>query len=331
MNLVLVTNRKAQCNRVYDTSIMEKLSSLGNIYGCFSKKDFDKNIDILQKADYIFSTWGMPILSKEEIKYYFPNVKCLFYSAGTVQYFAKPFLESGIRVFSSASANAVPVSEYTFAQIVLANKGFYQASKFYRIFIPYSVYAGQSSIGNFKKKIGLVGLGAIGSMVAEKLKTLDVEVFAYDPFMTQENADKLGVKLVDIKRLFSECDVISNHLANKKELNNFYNRDLFKLMKKKSTFINTGRGKQINEYHLFSSLIFHPTKTAVLDVQKYEYFPFISPLFYCPNIILTPHIAGSTGGEVVRMAEFMLEEFLRYLNKENLKYEVTLTSLSKMA
>ena len=79
-------------------------------------------------------------------------------------------------------------------------------------------------------------------MVAERLKALDVEVYACDPFVSKETADELCVKLVDMETLFSECDIISNHLANKPELENIFNAKLFKKMKKRSTFINTGRG-----------------------------------------------------------------------------------------
>ena len=80
-------------------------------------------------------------------------------------------------------------------------------------------------------------------MVAERLKTLDVEVLAYDPFVTQEKADEYGVKLVSLETIFAECDVISNHLANKKELENIFNYKLFKLMKKRSTECETVFGQ----------------------------------------------------------------------------------------
>ncbi len=331
MNIVIMTNRKAQAKRVYPEHIIEQLRSYGNVSECITRREFDSNVEVLKNADFIFSTWGMPKLSESEIKQYLPNLKCVFYSAGTVQYFAKPFLNLGIKVFSSASANGVPVAEYTFAQIVLATKNYFGSARNYKMMLPLSALLGQSSVGNYKTKVGLVGLGAIGSMVAEKLKSIDVEVLAYDPFISSDKADALGVRLVDIKTLFSECQVISNHLANKAELVNFFNKDLFKLMGKTATFINTGRGKQVCERHLACAMLKCPRRTAVLDVQRQEITPFFSPLFWCHNIIMTPHIAGSTGGEVVRMAVYQIEEFERYLNGEQLKYEVTIESLPFMA
>lgn len=78
-------------------------------------------------ADCLFSTWGMPALAEEEIARFFPKLKAVFYAAGTVQGFARPFLNRGIRIFSAWGANAVPVAEFTVSQILLANKGFFGA------------------------------------------------------------------------------------------------------------------------------------------------------------------------------------------------------------
>ena len=75
-------------------------------------------------ADCLFSTWGMPALAEEEIARFFPKLKAVFYAAGTVQGFARPFLNRGIRIFSAWGASAVPVAEFTVSQILLANKGF---------------------------------------------------------------------------------------------------------------------------------------------------------------------------------------------------------------
>lgn len=81
-----------------------------------------------KETEYLFSTWGMPMLSEEDIREFLPNLKAVFYGAGTVQYFVCPFLACGVRVFSAWAANAIPVAEYTVAQILLANKGLLPAS-----------------------------------------------------------------------------------------------------------------------------------------------------------------------------------------------------------
>ncbi len=331
MKIALLGNSQYNFSRVYTEKVMKKLNSLGELSGRISKSNISEYKGFLADCEIAFSTWGMPQFTEEEIKTYMPKLKLLFYSAGSVQAFARPFLNCGVRVFSAFAANAVPVAEYTFSQIVLATKGFYQSSKRFRIAFPSAVKYGNSTPGNFETKIGLVGLGAIGSMVAERLKTIDVEVLAYDPFVSEEKSKALNVKLVSLEELFKECTVISNHLANKEELNDIFDGKYFSLMKKYSVFINTGRGAQVNEWALAKSLIMHPSRTAVLDVLKKEYFPYINPLFWCPNAIITPHIAGSMGKETQRMAYYMIEQLENYINNNEMQYEVTKEMLSTMA
>ena len=88
-----------------------------------AKSEMNDYREILSRTDYIFTTWGFPHFSKEEIREYLPNLKAVFYGAGSVQHFAREFLEEDIAVFSAWAANGVPVAEYTFAEIILASKG----------------------------------------------------------------------------------------------------------------------------------------------------------------------------------------------------------------
>lgn len=331
MKIALFGENKSAFSKVYSETVLEKLRKHGEVSERIDKNNINEYKDFLRQCEVAFSTWGMIKFTEEEIREYMPNLKVLFYSAGTVHYFAEPFLNCGVRVFSAFAANGVPVTEYTVSQIVLALKGYFQSAKRYKSFLPYSFAHTQKCIGAYGAKVGLVGLGAIGSAVAEKLKEYDVKVMAYDPFVSEEKAKELNVTLCSLETIFKECDVISNHLANKKELKNIFNAKLFRLMKKHSTFINTGRGDQVDEFALAASLVAHPSRTAVVDVLKNESFPYSSPLFWCPNVIITPHIAGSLGNETERMADYMIEQFYNYKNGKPVKYEVTKEMLARMA
>ncbi len=332
MKIALLGTDKGKFSLVFSADVMEKLKQYGEVSSeLINKSNIEKYKDFLCECEVAFSTWGMPCLSEDEIKQYMPKLKFLFYAAGSVQAFARPFLESGVRVFSAFAANAVPVAEYTVSQIILAAKGFYQGSKRYRPAFPSAFAHARKCKGNFGIKVGLAGLGCIGSMVAERLKEYDVEVYAFDPFCSEEKAKELGVRMTDLETLFSQCDVISNHLANKKELKNVFNDKHFRLMQKHSTFINTGRGEQVSEWALAKNLILHPSRTAVLDVLKKERIPYINPLFWCPNAIITPHIAGSMGNETQRMAYYMLEQLDNCISGNETQYEVTKEMLSTMA
>ena len=331
MKIALLCSDEKRFNLVYKSDTLDELSSFGEVSELIDKRNLNRHKAFLAECEVAFSTWGMPCFTVDEIREYMPHLKALFYAAGSVQSFAAPFLECGVKVFSAYAANAVPVAEYTLAQITLAAKGFYQSAKFYRLSPRRAMRHANAFTGNFGCKVGLIGLGAIGSLVAERLKALDVEVLAYDPFVSEETADKLNVKLVSLETIFSECDVISNHLANKPELENVFSKKLFSLMKKRAVFINTGRGAQVDEFNLAWHLLTHPSNTFVADVLKNENLPYISPLFWCPNAVITPHIAGSTGNEPQRMAKYMLDECKRFISGEPLKYEVTIEMLERMA
>ena len=145
------------------------------------------------------------------------------------------------------------------------------------------------------------------------LKDYNLEVCAYDPFASQEKAERLGVKLVSLEELFETSQTISNHVANLPETVGILNKSLFDRMKDNATFINTGRGAQVVEEDLIEALKEKPKRTAVLDVTYPEPPVEGSELYELPNVILTPHMAGSYGEERYRLGDYVTEEAERYL------------------
>ena len=330
MRAAFLTNNKIQIDRVYSAEAQTKLKVLFSFHeGVYTVSESGKLSDV----ECIFSTWGMPTYTEKEIAAYFPNLKIVFYGAGSVQAFARPFLARGIQVVSAWMANSVPVIEYTLAQILLANKGFYQVSKQCdsKENRERSRTLFQTFSGNYNTNVGLIGLGAIGAGVAERLKDFKLNVFAYDPFAGKEKAERLGVTLISLEELFETCQTISNHCANLPETKGILNKNLFDRMKDNATFINTGRGAQVVEADLISALKDKPNRTAVLDVTWPEPPEEGSAFYTLPNVFLTPHSAGSSGDECMRMGEYMLHEAESYLIGKPLKYGVSLEMLRTMA
>ena len=285
----------------------------------------------LAEAEAVFSTWGMLPCTAEEIRARLPRLKYVFYAAGSVQYFARPFLECGVRVFSAWQANAVPVAQYTFAQIILALKGYYTVQARTRASRADAAALFQHYPGAFDARVGLLGCGAIGSRLAGLLQQLDVEVWVYDPFLSEARAAALGVRRASLEEVFAGCDVISNHLANLPETVGIIRREHLLSMRPYATFINTGRGPQLDESDLREALTAVPTRTALLDVLTDEANSDASPLNALPNCFITPHIAGSSGYEVRRMADYMVEALDRVLAGRPCDYEVTPAMLQTMA
>lgn len=333
MKAVLLCDNPSQLeDKTFGGGRLEKVKKEFDVFEkTVTSKSLAKYKNELSKAEILFSTWGMPHLTKEQIKEYFPNLKCVFYAAGSVQDFVQEFLDCGVRVFSAWGANAVPVAEYVFAQITLASKGFFKSAR-KTSWTRATAYLNFSSMpGNFDINVGLVGAGMIGSMVAEKLKALDVNVYVFDPFLSDERAEKLGVTKTDLHTLFETCDIISNHLANNEQTKGMLDRECFNRMKPKGVFINTGRGAQVVEKDLVRAMRKGKGRLALLDVTMPEPPKFFSPLNFTKNIILTPHMAGSSGNEIWRMADYMIEQAVNFKNGEEVKWEVKKEMLATMA
>jgi phosphoglycerate dehydrogenase-like enzyme len=262
----------------------------------------------------------------------FKSLKALFYAAGSVQGFARPFLEAGVKVVSAWGANAIPVCEYTVAQILMANKGVLRAAKTAGSRDGWKKYKAHNGMpGNFETEVALLGAGMIGRGVIKLLKPYMLNVLVFDPFLSEAGASALGVEKVELAEAFMRGMVVSNHIANLPETKGILKGELFASMRPNATFINTGRGATVDEPAMIQVLQQRPDLTAVLDVTHPEPPDEGSQLYSMENVILTPHIAGSAGNEVRRMADFMIEEATALRDGKPLKYEVTLGMLDTMA
>lgn len=332
MKAVFLSKRYFNIDHVYSPELRQKLTSeLNFIEPIKSEEELERRKTETIEVDYIFSTWGMLPLTGEQIRMYFPNLKHVFYAAGTVQGFARPFLELGIPVHSAWRANGIPVAEVTVSEILLANKGFFQrrvrSCEEWHNDDPHYRFP-----GNYGTKVGLLGAGMIGSKVIELLKPYHLELLVFDPFLSEERASVMEVKKASLEEIFETCHVISNHLANKPETVGLISRELLSRMGEYSVFINTGRGAQVDMVALTQEMRSHPGRTALLDVTDPEEPPREGDeLYHLDNVFLTPHIAGSIGYETHRLADFMYEEYRLIAAGLPAKYEVTLSMLETMA
>ncbi|WP_127585464.1 hydroxyacid dehydrogenase [Paenibacillus koleovorans] len=295
-------------------------------------ENMEQHKEMLAEVEVAFATWGIPKLTEEQIEQYFPKLTILLYGAGSVQHFARPFLAKGVTIVSAWAANAVPVAEFTVATIILANKGFVQtANRYKQVSHKASREHTEMYKGNYGATVGILGAGMIGRRVIEMLQSYRLILKVYDPFLPDAKAVEMGVHKTDLIDIFSNCDTISNHLANLPETQGILNKDHFDKMLPHATFINTGRGAQVVEADLIQALKDVPTRTALLDVTYPEPVEVDSELLKLDNVVLTPHIAGSFGQEVARMGVYMEEEYERFTKGEPLRYQVTLEMLATMA
>ncbi len=333
MKAIFLCESPENCREVYGAETTARLCDAAELdEGAYTKADVLSDPARFADTQIVFSTWGMPAFTEEEIRTHLPNLQCVFYAAGTVQAFARPFLNCGVKVFSAWAANAVPVAEMTVAQILLANKGYFLSS---RTFHAEGYQAARDIFGkcrgNYGETVGIIGAGMIGRLVIEMLKSYRLNVIVFDPFLPDEKAVELGVEKCGLAEVFERAFVVSNHLANNEQTKGMLQYDLFRRMRENAVFINTGRGAQVVEDDLVRILRERPDLTALLDVTYPEPPAAGHPFYTLPNCLLTPHIAGSAGDEVRRMGEYMLAEYRAYIGGGECRYEVTEKMLETMA
>ena len=296
--------------------------------GHIETRNFDSRTHELNEVELIFATWGMPALSPAQLET-MPNLKAIFYAAGSVQNFARPLLERDIIICSAWAANGVPVAEWTMAQILLANKGYWPNMR--AAAQPQTRKNAPHGRGNFGATVAILGAGQIGRKVIELLQPFELKIIVFDPFLSAHDAEILGVETVDLNAAFARGQVVSNHLANLAATRGMLRGAHFAQLATNATFINTGRGATVCENEMIEILRARPDVTALLDVTDPEPPLPDSPLYQMPNVHLTSHIAGSIGDETVRMADYMIAEWQRWQRGQELHYQVTMAMLETMA
>ena len=325
-----ICNDPDTIDRVYAMGRKEKVSKISNLYPTvITAENFKQHANALKDIEAAFSTWGMLKLTEEQLDL-LPALRAVFYAAGSVKGFAEPLLDKGITVMSAWGANGVPVAEYTLAQILLSNKGYFRNM---RACASYETRrkAFRCS-GNFGETVAILGAGMIGRTLIKLLSNFHLKVIVWDPFLSNEKAVEMGVeKVSSLAEAFQRGLVVSNHLANVPETQGLLTAELFSAMRQDATFINTGRGATVVEEDLINVLGKRTDLTALLDVTYPEPPISDSPLYTLPNVHLTSHIAGSIGDEVVRMADYAIEEFQAWEQGGSLRYAITSEMLSTMA
>ncbi len=294
-----------------------------------SRKEAMENPALLADCEIVFSGWGGPRMDAEFLALA-PKLRAVFYGAGSVKkIISDAFWERDIVLTSSWGANAVPVAEFTLAQILFSLKLGWRHMREIRMNAKYNRTLRVP--GAYGTTIAVISLGMIGRLVCEYLKPFDVHVIAYDPFAKQSDADALGIRLCSLDACFREAHVVSLHTPWLKETEKMIKGEHFAMMKENATFINTSRGAIVDEASMIAVLQERSDISVVLDVTYPEPPVEGSLLYTLPNVYLTPHIAGSLGNECRRMGQYAIDECRRYLQGEPLHWQVTKELAARMA
>lgn len=178
------------------------------------------------------------------------------------------------------------------------------------------------------KTLGILGVGNIGSIVADRAKGLKMRVIAYDPYLSEEAASNLGVELVDLETLYKTSDFISIHVPKTDETQDMMNMEAFKIMKAGVRIINCARGGIVNEKDMAEALKKGLVAGAAFDVFAKEPVEPDNPLLSLDNVILTPHLGASTGEAQENVAVAVANQIADYLVSGTITNAVNVPSVS---
>lgn len=231
----------------------------------------------------------------------------------------------GIVVMNTPGGNAVSVAEHTLALLLGLARSVPQANT--------SIHAGKwekSSLSGTEmrgKTIGLIGLGRVGTEVARRASALEMKVLAFDPYVTPAAAREAEAELVSLDDLLRQSDVISLHSALTHTTEKMIDAAAIAKMKKGARIVNCARGEMIDEAALAEALRSGQIAGAALDTFAQEP-PKTSPLIGMPNVIATPHIAGSTAEAQEEVGIAIAQQVRDYLAEGIVRNAVNLPPMS---
>ncbi len=286
--------------------------------------------EVLARTEILVTGWGCPRLDAAVLDAA-PRLRAVLHSAGSVKSLATPELwRRGIAVSSAAVANAVPVAEYTLAMILLAGKDLFAARDRLRTERAFPGWGLTSGIGNYGRRVGVIGASRIGRRVIELLRPFDLPVSLTDPYVDEAGAAELGVPLLPLVDLLRTSDIVTVHVPETPETRHLIGSRELALMPDGAVLINTARGGLLDHEALIAELR-TGRLSAILDVTDPEPLPADSSLYDLPNAFITPHLAGSQGNEAARLGLAVVEEAERLGAGQQLAHGIAQSELERMA
>ncbi len=234
--------------------------------------------------------------------------------------------ERGIVVMNTPQGNTITTAEHTIAMMMSLTRNIPQATA--------SMKSGKWEKSKFmgteifNKTLGIIGLGNIGTIVADRANGLKMKVIGYDPYISEETALKKGIKLVSLDELLSQSDFITIHTPLTNSTKNLINKETIAKMKDGVRIICCARGGIVNEDDLAEALQSGKVKGAALDVFAKEPPDYSHPLFKCENFICTPHLGASTKEAQINVAIAIAEQIIDFLTKGIIKNAINVPSVS---
>lgn len=313
--IIAITIGHAHYARIMSDAAWRALDSFADVLHHPGDAPADKAalIALLPPADACITSWDVAPLDADVLAAA-PKLRAMAHAAGSVKRFVSDAVWArGIQVTSAAPALARDVAETTLGLIIVGAKrilplGQHVREGGWRESTAWPSRELASSV------IGLVGASNVGRHVIDLLRPFRTTVLLYDPFVTAEEAARLGVTKVELPELARRADIVSLHAPAVPATHHMLSRELLQKMKDDAVLINTARGALIDEPALLDELS-KGRFFAFLDVTDPEPPAADSPLRSLPNVVVTPHLAGCIT-DCSRMGEMAVEELRRFFAGE---------------
>ncbi len=286
---------------------------------------------LLQGCVACITGWGTPPFT-EEILHECPQLRFIAHTAGSIRALLPLSIwKRGIRVSHAAAALASAVAEFTLLQMLFCLRRLdewnvsMKSGYMWDGFIP-------PRPGRLLRTqtVGIVGTGRIGREVIALLKPFGSRLLVYDPYLQAQEAEQLGVEVVDLHTLCAHSDILSLHVPLLPETQEMIGIEQLSLLHDGALLLNTARAGVVNEQALARELI-SGRLFAALDVFHQEPLPPDNYLRTLPNVILSPHAAGFTEDTLLQQGQMMVDELRLFFHGYDLMHEIKEHDFAKMA
>jgi phosphoglycerate dehydrogenase-like enzyme len=319
--LVAITIGQSHYPRMFSPAAWRALDAFADVIHHDGPEPAGKSslLALLPPADACITSWDVASLDADVLAAA-PRLRAMAHMGSSVKRFVSDALWArGIHVTSAGLALAVDVAETTLGLMIVGMKRAWPLGQHVR--------AGGWRATHwwparelFGKEVGIVGASNVGRHVIKLLQAFAVRVLVYDPFLSADEATKLGAQKVELKELLQRADVVSLHAPGKPDTFHLLNAERLALMKDNALLINTARGSLIDESALIAELS-KGRLFAFLDVTDPEPPAADSPLRRLENVVVMPHIAGCIEN-CGRMGELAVEELRRFFAGEPALYPI---------
>jgi phosphoglycerate dehydrogenase-like enzyme len=316
---------------LFDNQGLARLGRIVDIDPTVCVCDFDTaDQGLLSSVEILVTGWGAPVLGQRELDL-MPRLRAIFHAAGTVKEHLMPEVwDRGILVTTAAAANAYPVAEYSLAMILLAGKGIIPIIREYRRSDEIDLAGDYPEVGNYRRTVGIIGASTVGRLVIDLLEPFDFDVLLYDPVIDDDDPVLLSAQRVALPELFRRSSIVSIHAPLLPETRGMVGAEQLALMPPNATLINSARAPIVDSDAL-AAAVGDGRIRAVLDVTDPEPLPMGDPMRALEGVLLTPHVAGALGNELLRLGESALREAELFLDGKPPAHPVAKADLTAMA